>query len=94
MNGLEFIMSIQGIYNFLFEYQVYSSFGAFLRISYCSFVVLWFLSIIKDIYFFSKPDGIFNSDKYLYINSNVYPQISLFNIFTHSKLFHKLIKLH
>ena len=86
-------MSIQDIYNFFFEYKIYSSFAAFLRISYCSFVVLWFLSIIKDIYFFSKPDGIFNSNKYLYINKDIYPQISLFNIniFAHSKLFHKLI---
>ena len=80
-------MSIQDIYNFFFEYKIQASFAAVLRILYCSFPMLWFLSIIKDCWEFSKPDGIFNAKKY----SELSMQFSLFDPFLFSKFFHKLI---
>lgn len=84
-------MLIQDIYNFFFEYKIHSSFAAILRISYCSFFVGWFAYTIKDIWEFSKPDGIFNGKKYIEISTTRQPQISLFNIYPNSKFFHELI---
>jgi len=84
-------MQIQDICNFFLGYNIHTSFASFLRITYCSFPILWFLSMIRDIWNFSKPDGIFDGKNYLYVDKNTYPHLSLFNIFPHSKLFHKII---
>ena len=86
-------MDIYNIYNFIFNYEIKASFGAFLRFITSSFIIIFLSWHLRDILNFSHPNKIFSYANYRRFCEDKYPQISLFNIkcFGESILFHKLI---
>ena len=75
-------MSIIDIYDLIFNFQIKSSFAAFLRVLTCGFVLSFVAWHIKDIVFCCHPKKIFSYTNYIKFCENLYPQISLFNIKT------------
>lgn len=75
------MISFIDIYNFLFNYQIYSEFAAFLRIlsvGYLLFCLVWFY---KDAWAFSSSAGPFGDKDYKNFSRDIYPQFSLFDYF-------------
>jgi len=83
-------MSIFHLTNFFLDYQVKTSFAAFIRVITCGYLVYFLASIIKDALYFSHPNKIFSGKQYLLVNQK-FKKISLFNIFPNSLLAQKLI---
>jgi len=69
------------IYNYIFNYQIFSSFTAFLRFIICGYLTYLFFNIREDAWNFSRNDYIFNSKSYKELCYFYYPQVSLFNYF-------------
>lgn len=84
-------MNLIDIYNFFFNYQIESSFAAFLRVITCGYVTAFIGWSIKDVLFFSHPNKIFSGENYIRFCKEKYPQISLFNIFPNSIVAYKII---
>ena len=85
------MISFTDIYNFLFNYQIYSEFAAFLRIisvGYLIFCLAWFY---KDAWAFSSLDGPFGDKDYKNFSRNIYPQFSLFDYFSNQNFAQKFI---
>ena len=85
------MISFVDIYNFLFNYQIYSEFAAFLRIisiGYLLFCLLWFH---KDAWSFSSPAGPFGETYYKKFSKNIFPQFSLFDYFNNQFFAQKFI---
>lgn len=85
------MISFTDIYNFLFNYQIYSEFAAFLRIisvGYLIFCLAWFY---KDAWAFSSPEGPFGEKDYKNFSRNIFPQFSLFDYFSNQTFAQKFI---
>lgn len=78
--------SLVDLYNFIFNYEVKTSFLATVRFITCGFIISYFLFIIRDVLFLTHPNKLYSGDKY--INwCKFYTKISIFNLAPNSILF-------
>ncbi len=85
------MISFTDIYNFLFNYQIYSEFAAFLRIISVGYLIFCLAFFYKDAWAFSSPDGPFGDKDYKNFSRNIFPQFSLFDYFHDQNFAQKFI---
>lgn len=86
--------TIQLINNFLFEYKIHSSFGAFLRISISSYFIFLMLASYHDIKNFTNPLGVVNYKVWKNLKYHTQLPMYFFTLFDYikdSKIFVKFI---
>ena len=64
-------MNLQEVYNFFFDFNIKSSFAAFLRIAICSICLIYMITIIKNLWNFSKPKGFFPYKEYANLDEDI-----------------------
>ena len=77
--------TIELINNFLFEYKIHSSFGAFLRISISSYFMFLMLASYHDIKNFTNPLGIMNYKVWKNLRYHSHVPICFFTLFDYIK---------
>lgn len=87
------LITIDQVYNFLYNYNISSSYVAILRFITCGFMVIYYLWIIHDLLLFIDPEGIFSYQSYLRFCREKYGQISLYNRYGDSKFYSYIILL-